>query len=118
MLFNTILDTGHFPQSWSNGIITPIHKAGPKEDPKNYRGIILREIPYYIQDCQTGQKKDNSFQSHNLALDQIEVHFYTEHTSGKITYRKVTLCMLHSFQKGVSQCGPFVTLGQIRQSRS
>ena len=35
------LNTGCFPQTWSNGIITPIHKGGSKEDPKNYRGITL-----------------------------------------------------------------------------
>ena len=41
LLFNNILNTGCFPQTRSNGIITPIHKGGSKEDPKNYRGITL-----------------------------------------------------------------------------
>ena len=36
-LFNLILQCGTFPTSWSNGIITVLHKSGNKDDPSNYR---------------------------------------------------------------------------------
>ena len=29
------------PQTWCNGIITPIFKRGVKSDPSNYRGICI-----------------------------------------------------------------------------
>ena len=29
------------PQTWCNGIITPIFKSGVKSDPSNYRGICI-----------------------------------------------------------------------------
>ena len=32
---------GHFPESWSEGLITPIFKNGDKFDPNNYRGICV-----------------------------------------------------------------------------
>ena len=40
-LFNLILQSGIFPTSWSNGIITALHKSGNKDDPSNYRGICI-----------------------------------------------------------------------------
>ena len=40
-LFNAILNSGHFPDSWSVGILVPLHKKGDFQDPNNYRGITL-----------------------------------------------------------------------------
>ena len=40
-VFNKLLKLGHFPISWTEGIIVPIHKQGNCSDPNNYRGITL-----------------------------------------------------------------------------
>ena len=40
-LFNSILETGHFPKLWVEAEIVPIFKKGDKENPENYRGITL-----------------------------------------------------------------------------
>ena len=40
-LFNTVLRSGIMPQTWCNGIITPIFKSGVKSDPSNYREICI-----------------------------------------------------------------------------
>jgi len=40
-LFNTCLNNGYFPSSWSDGYIVPIPKPGDPNDPSNYRGITL-----------------------------------------------------------------------------
>ena len=40
-LFNTILSSGKFPKSWSNGIIVPIFKNGSKNEPANYGGLTI-----------------------------------------------------------------------------
>ena len=40
-LFNLILDSGYYPETWNHGLIHSIHKNGSKMDPSNYRGITL-----------------------------------------------------------------------------
>ena len=40
-LFNKILVSGRFPETWTEGLITPIHKSGNSSDPSNYRGICV-----------------------------------------------------------------------------
>ena len=40
-IFNVLLKTCQFPDSWTEGIIIPIHKQGNSADPNNYRGITL-----------------------------------------------------------------------------
>ncbi len=40
-LFNLILSSGDFPETWAEGLITPIYKKGDKFDPSNYRGICV-----------------------------------------------------------------------------
>jgi hypothetical protein len=40
-LKNNILTSGRFPESWTEGLITPIHKSGNSLDPNNYRGICV-----------------------------------------------------------------------------
>ena len=40
-LFNAVLTSGTMPQTWCDGLITPIFKSGTKSDPSNYRGICI-----------------------------------------------------------------------------
>ena len=40
-IFNVIFQSGHFPQSWSDGIIIPLHKKGSIHEVNNYRDITL-----------------------------------------------------------------------------
>ena len=44
LLFNHIFKNGIFPEQWSLCIILPIHEAGDRRNPDNYRGITLMSI--------------------------------------------------------------------------
>ena len=40
-LFNGILTSGIFPNSWLTAVLIPVFKKGDQRDPNNYRGISL-----------------------------------------------------------------------------
>ena len=40
-LYNTCLEQSYFPRDWNIGLLTPLHKKGPKSDPGNFRGIAI-----------------------------------------------------------------------------
>ena len=40
-LFNVILSTGNYPSTWSEAMISPLHKKGSINKASNYRGISL-----------------------------------------------------------------------------
>lgn len=44
VLFNNVMRSGEYPNCWSTGIICPMHKSGPRDDPNNYRGITLLNV--------------------------------------------------------------------------
>uniref|UniRef100_A0A8C2AI13 Reverse transcriptase n=1 Tax=Cyprinus carpio TaxID=7962 RepID=A0A8C2AI13_CYPCA len=43
-LYNKILETGDFPESWCEAVICPLYKNGDKNDVANYRGISLLNV--------------------------------------------------------------------------
>ena len=44
IIYNKIYESGVYPDSWSKGLIVPIHKRGDMNDPNNYRGIMLISV--------------------------------------------------------------------------
>ena len=43
-IFNTIFDTGLFPDAWGDGFIVPLHKKASVENVENFRGITLLNV--------------------------------------------------------------------------
>ena len=44
ILFYLIFSSGHFPLSWVDGVVIPIHKKGSKNTVDNYRDITLLSV--------------------------------------------------------------------------
>ncbi len=44
ILFNVILHSGQYPETWSLGYIVPIHKSGPTNVANNFRGITILSV--------------------------------------------------------------------------
>ena len=40
-MYTVIFESAMYPESWTKGLIVPIHRKGDKGDPNNYRGITL-----------------------------------------------------------------------------
>lgn len=45
---NLVLQLGYMPQEWKYKAITPLHKAGPRNDANNYRPIAVSTTLYRI----------------------------------------------------------------------
>ena len=43
-LLNKFFEIGHFPQSWSEGYVIPLHKKGSNNEVENYRWITLLSV--------------------------------------------------------------------------
>lgn len=44
-IINLALRTSIFPKKWKEALVTPLHKAGPLDDPNNYRPIACIPLP-------------------------------------------------------------------------
>ena len=83
-IFNVLLKTGQFPNSWTEGIIIPIHKQGNSADPNNYRGITLssclgklfchvlnERISNFLEDKSFIGREQAGFRKNHRTSDQI-----------------------------------------------
>ena len=86
-IFNACLSHGLYPESWGEGYITVLHKAGDINNPNNYRGITItsaigklfnsilnKRLDKYltdnniINDCQIGFSKKARTSDHMFIL--------------------------------------------------
>ena len=101
-LFNIILKAGIYPNTWCEGLITPIFKSGDKSDPGNYRGICVAsclgkffssiinqrlvdflEKKKILHPSQIGFLKDNRIVDHIFTLRTL-IEKYSYHHNQKI----------------------------------
>ena len=102
-LFNIIINSGKFPTTWCEGVITPIFKSGNNLDPNNYRGICVSsslgkmfslilndrlmrftEIEKIIHHSQIGFMPGNRTADHILTLKTIHDQYVKQQNHGKI----------------------------------
>ena len=77
-LFNHILTSGYFPQSWCEGVITPIFKSGDKQDPANYWGICINSCLGKLFSAVLNNRLKNFVEDHNI-LHKAQIGFMSNH---------------------------------------
>lgn len=71
-IFNTVLSTGVYPKIWAKGYIVPIFKNGSKDDPSNYRGIIIGSCLWKLFGKIMNTRLEKFLSSRNIiSLEQI-----------------------------------------------
>ena len=83
-IYNVVFSSGCYPKSWSEGVITPIHKKGNLDDVTNYRAITLINIMSKIyshilhnrlikwaEKCEKIENCQYGFQPHKSTVDCI-----------------------------------------------
>ena len=71
-LFNKILETQNYPEEWSIGIITPLHKTGELDNPDNYRGITLNSCISKLFTRLLHNRLTKVIENKNLKHNQID----------------------------------------------
>jgi len=101
-IFNACLTYDRYPESWSVGYITPIHKGNDASNPNNYRGITITntlgklfnkiidirldkflEKHKIIHDCQIGFTKKARTSDHMFILKTI-IDKYCNNKDGRV----------------------------------
>ena len=93
-LFNIILNIGHFPDTWGQGIITPIHKSGDKYEPNNYRGICVSSNLGKLFCSILNSRLQNFLSEHNV-LSKSQIGFTPQHRTTDHIYTLHTLIQKH-----------------------
>lgn len=79
-LVNICLSTGVFPDDLKTALITPVFKAGNKQDPGNYRPIsVISPLSKIIEKC-VSQQILSYLQQHNILSDS-QFGFRTKHST-------------------------------------
>ena len=112
-LFNIILDSGYYPETWNHGLIYSIHKNSPKKDPLNYRGftllsslgklfssLVYNSIENEIESKDKLSPSQASFRKDYRTTDHIFAHFSL--IKKAINKGKYTLALL-TFEKPMTQ---------------
>lgn len=123
-MFNIILDSGLFPDVWSQGINFPIYKnKGDVDDPNNYRGIIIlscigklfknvlnERFNFYLESCHLLSEEQAGFRKNYGTLDHV---FSLKLLIDFLLKIKEKACLrFHRLQKGFRFCKPFKFVAQ------
>ena len=93
-LFDLILQAGMFPTSWSNGIITALHKSGNKDDPSNYRGICINSCLGKVF-CSILNTRLLNFSNNHKILHRYQIGFLPGHRASEHIFSLRTLIDQH-----------------------
>ena len=96
-LFNIVLSVGYFPDSWNQGLITPIFKQGDKYEPNNYRGICVNSNLGKIFCSIVNIRLQNFLKTHKI-LDKSQIGFLPKHRTSDHIYTLHTIIDKHVYQ--------------------
>ena len=85
-LFNDCFELGQYPSTWSDGIITAIHKSGNASDTNNYRCITISSVIGKLFNSIINSRLDKYFEKTNL-INESQIGFRKEaRTSDHMTF--------------------------------
>ena len=70
ILFNKILDSGQYPERWSDAVLFPLHKKGSATDKNNFRGISLLSVVGKIFTKKLNERLIKWANDHNAQHDE------------------------------------------------
>ena len=97
-LFNLILQSGFYPDTWCVGSLTPIFKSGDRADPSNYRGICVSSCLGKFFSIILNQRLLNFTQKNNI-LHNSQIGFMPNFRTSDHIFTLRTLIDQHVINK-------------------
>ncbi len=91
------LSVGYFPDTWNQGLITPIFKQGDKFEPNNYRGICVNSNLGKIFCSVINIRLQNFLKTHKI-LEKSQIGFLPKHRTSDHIYTLHTIIDKHVHQ--------------------
>ena len=66
VIFNLTIQQNVIPAEWKKAKVTPLHKSGTKDDPRNYRPISVLPVVYKVLERLIHKQLASFFDDHNL----------------------------------------------------
>ena len=66
VIFNLTIQENVIPAEWKKAKVTPLHKSGTKDDPRNYRPISVLPVVYKVLERLIHKQLASYFHDHNL----------------------------------------------------
>lgn len=110
-LFNVIYTTGEYPDLWTRGYITTIHKKGPVHEPANYRGITITSTLGKLFNSVLCTRLQNYLEDNNL-ISNLQIGFEKESGTSDHLFTLKTLIDKYSKKKGQKLYACFVDFRQ------
>ena len=86
LLMNRSLRGGYIPDEWKHALVTPIHKAGSKSAPSNYRPISV--LPVFSKILERG--------IHKMVYDHLQLNnLLSPSQSGFCPLHSTSTCLTH-----------------------
>ena len=110
VIFNLTIELNVIPAEWKKAKVTPLHKSGPKDDPRNYRPISVLPVVSKVLERLIHKQLAGYFDGHNL-LCKSQSGFRRMHsTETAVTYFADEILM--NMDKGLVTGSVFIDLAK------
>ena len=111
VIFNLTIQQNVIPAEWKKAKVTPLHKSGTKDDPRNYRPISVLPVVYKVLERLIHKQLASYFDDHNL-LCKSQSGFRRMHsTETAVTYFADEILM--NMDKGLVTGSVFIDLAKV-----